>query len=78
MPQGVEYHSPVCKRKTPPVLAHRERFQEQLVHEEQYSPKTTVLYHLRAGLSKCTHMEVYYGTTYEYRCLVPKSEPLAD
>nr|DAG63545.1 MAG TPA: hypothetical protein [Caudoviricetes sp.] len=44
----------------PPVLAHREHFQDQLAHEEQYRPHTPVLYHLRAGLSKRTQMEVYF------------------
>ena len=55
----------LAQNKNAPGVGAPRAFQEQLVHEEQYSPKTTVLYHLRAGLSKCTHMEVYFMASFK-------------
>ena len=64
------------KQKTPPVLPTPRACRSDC--PEGNTDRTTVFYHLRAGLSKCTHGGVFYGKTNQHSSLAAESAALAD
>lgn len=57
------------KQKTPPVLPTPRACRSDC--PEGNTDRTTVFYHLRAGLSKYTHGGVFYGKTNQHGSLAP-------